>query len=216
MPKGCFGSKADWMLKDQLLERGIRDERVLKALHQTPRHWFVPELWKEEAYEDRPLPIGGDQTISQPYIVARMTELLELKGSEKVLEIGTGSGYQAAILAQLAEEVFSMELDPGLARTADKRLAEHGFRVKVRTGDGYQGWSEEAPFDRMLVTAAPERIPHRLVAQLAKGGKMVLPVGKDRQELIVLDKDEGGELRSRSVTQVRFVPMVHPEDEGEG
>jgi protein-L-isoaspartate(D-aspartate) O-methyltransferase len=188
---------------------GIRDERVLEAMRRVPRHEFVPEAERQSAYEDRPLPIGRGQTISQPYIVAAMTELAAPEPGARVLEIGTGSGYQAAVLAEVAGEVYSIEIIPELARTAAARLARLGYgRVHVRTGDGYLGWPEAAPFDAIIVTAAPPEVPKPLEEQLKVGGRLVIPVGDLYQELRVITRTPTG-LREQSVFPVRFVPMTH-------
>jgi|YNPNPStandDraft_1061719.scaffolds.fasta_scaffold22738_2 protein-L-isoaspartate(D-aspartate) O-methyltransferase len=200
------------MVRKQIQGRGVKDARVLWAMRTVPRHLFVPEKYSKEAYADRPLPIGHDQTISQPYIVAYMTEALGLKGDERVLEIGTGSGYQAAVLSVLVHEVYSIEILEPLAREAARRLKELGYNnVEVRCGDGYLGWPEKAPFDAIVVTAAPPEIPQELVRQLKVGGKMVLPVGVGSQDLIRLTKTEGG-LQKESLLPVRFVPMVPGKD----
>jgi protein-L-isoaspartate(D-aspartate) O-methyltransferase len=196
------------MVRDDLEGRDIRDPRVLAAMRRVPRHEFVPERLREHAYADRPLPIGEEQTISQPYIVAFMTQALELEGSEKVLEIGTGSGYQAAVLAELAQEVYSIEIVPSLAERARGVLESLGYRnVHLRTGDGYRGWPEAAPFDAILVTAAPDHVPRALVDQLALGAKLVIPVGRENQELLVIERTASG-VTQRSVLPVRFVPMT--------
>jgi protein-L-isoaspartate(D-aspartate) O-methyltransferase len=196
------------MVAGQIEARGVRDPRVLDALRAIPRHEFVPDEQRTHAYEDRPLPIGEGQTISQPYIVAVMTELLELDGSEKVLEIGTGSGYQAAVLAKLAREVWSIEIVPELARRAEADLRRLGYaNVHVRDGDGYRGWPEQAPFDAIIVTAAPGHVPEPLVEQLALGGRMVLPVGDRSQDLVLLVRGEEG-VRQERLLGVRFVPMT--------
>jgi len=198
------------MIDEQLRSRGIRDERVLAAMGEVPRHLFVPPENQAAAYADTPLPIGHGQTISQPYIVGFMTEALQVEPSHKVLEIGTGSGYQAAILGKLAGEVYTIELVPDLAERARAALAEQGFdNVHVRAGDGYQGWPEHAPFDRIMVTAAPEEVPQALVDQLAPGGRMVVPVGPQfgDQELRILTKTPDGVMTERSLP-VRFVPMI--------
>jgi protein-L-isoaspartate(D-aspartate) O-methyltransferase len=203
--------KAEQMVSSQISKRGIRDKQVLENMRNTPRHLFVPEEYQMAAYEDRPLPIGHQQTISQPYIVALMTELLELNGEDKVLEIGTGSGYQAAVLAQMARSVYTIEIVEPLARSSAALLKKLEYdNVEVRYGDGYKGWPEQAPFDRIIVTAAPPEIPQALVDQLAIGGRMVLPVGEDYQELVLLTKTEKGVTR-KDIIPVRFVPMVKPD-----
>ena len=196
------------MIETQIEARGIKDKRVLEAMLKVERHKFVPESQKPFAYEDRPLPIGYGQTISQPYIVALMTELLELRGKEKVLEIGTGSGYQAAILAELAKEVYTIEIIEGLAKEAQKRLADLGYKnIKVKIGDGYLGWPEVSPFDAIVVTCAPEEIPPALIEQLKEGGKMVIPVGEFFQELKLVSKKEG-KILIKNIIPVSFVPMI--------
>lgn len=198
------------MIDEQLRSRGIRDERVLAAMGEVPRHLFVPPADQASAYADTPLPIGHGQTISQPYIVGFMTEALQLEPSHKVLEIGTGSGYQAAILGKLAGQVYTIEVLPELAERARGALAAQGFaNVHVRAGDGNQGWPEHAPFDRIMVTAAPEDVPQALVDQLAPGGRMVVPVGPQfgDQELRILTRTATGVLTERSLP-VRFVPMI--------
>jgi protein-L-isoaspartate(D-aspartate) O-methyltransferase len=200
--------KRELMVETQIEGRGIRDPRVLAAMRKVPRHVFVPEGQAASAYDDRPLPIGSEQTISQPYVVAFMTEQLRLTGKERVLEIGTGSGYQTAILAELAAKVYSIEIRPELAKTAAERLAKLGIRnVEVRAADGYRGWPEEAPFDGILVTAAPERVPPPLLEQLSATGRMVIPVGAFYQELKVIER-QGGGYTEKSVLPVRFVPFV--------
>lgn len=210
-------TKVDWrqqaekMVQNQIESRGVSDAEVIKVMRDTPRHLFVPGEVRNMAYLDQPLPIGYQQTISQPYIVALMTELLELEGHEKVLEIGTGSGYQAAILSQLARSVYTMEIVEPLAISSAALLREQGYdNVEVRYGDGYKGWPEQAPFDRIIVTAAPEEIPQALVDQLAVGGRMVLPVGTHYQELVVLTKNQKRVTR-KDIIPVRFVPMVKPD-----
>ncbi len=197
------------MVETQIVARGVRDPRVLAAMRKVPRHLFVDAAQRAEAYEDHPLPIPGNQTISQPYIVALMTELLELKPSSRVLEIGTGSGYQSAVLAELAREVYTIEIVPELARLAATRLKEQGHaNVTAREGDGYRGWPEHAPFDAVIVTAAPERIPQPLLDQLAPGGVMVIPVGGFFQELKVFRKSADGRIVEKDILPVRFVPMT--------
>jgi protein-L-isoaspartate(D-aspartate) O-methyltransferase len=197
------------MVRDQIERRGIRTPAVLKALRETPRHLFVPEALRRSAYSDYPLPIGHGQTISQPYIVASMTDLLGVRRTDKVLEIGTGSGYQTAVLAQLGAKVYSMEIVEPLAKEAAARLKEMGYHnVEVRAGDGYRGWPEQAPFDRIIVTAAPPELPRALIQQLKNGGRMVAPVGREWQELVVVDKDLDGHVRQHTEYPVIFVPMV--------
>jgi len=195
------------MVRDQIAARGVSDGRVLAAMRQVPRHEFVLPAYRDRAYDDSPLPIEAEQTISQPYIVALMTELAEVRPGDRVLEVGTGSGYQAAVLAQLGGEVRSIEIIEELARTAWQRLSRLGYRVRVRHGDGYAGWPEHAPFDAIIVTAAPPSIPPPLEAQLAVGGKLVVPVGEGYQELVVVERTADGYER-RSVAPVRFVPMT--------
>ncbi|MCM8800398.1 MAG: protein-L-isoaspartate(D-aspartate) O-methyltransferase [Candidatus Omnitrophica bacterium] len=196
------------MVSQQIQARGIKDKRVLEAMLKVERHRFVPERIQHLAYEDTPLPIGYSQTISQPYIVALMTELLELKGDEKVLEIGTGSGYQAAILAELAKEVYTIEIIPELAQSAERLLKELGYQnIQVRCGDGYLGWPQVAPFEAIIVTCAPEKIPEPLIEQLAEEGRLVIPVGTTYQELKLITKKKG-KLQEKSIIPVRFVPMI--------
>jgi len=196
------------MVKEQIIKRGIKDERVIEAMRKVGRHEFVPKEYKHLAYSDQPLPIGYEQTISSPFIVALMTELLSLKGDEKILEIGTGSGYQAAILSELTKEVFTIEILKPLATPAKNRLERLGYEnIQVRCGDGYKGWPEYAPFDGIIVTCAPEHIPKPLVEQLNIGGRMVIPVGEYLQELVLITKTEEG-IKKRSVAPVIFVPMT--------
>ena len=198
------------MVERQLAGRDVRDPAVLDALRKVERHRFVPESQRSHAYEDRPLPIGEDQTISQPYIVGLMTQLLELEPEDKVLEIGTGSGYQAAILAEIVQDVYTIEIVESLGKRAKALLEDLGYEnVHVRIGDGYRGWPEEAPFDKIVVTAAPETVPGPLIDQLAEGGKLVIPVGKPyNQRLQVLEKTKKGDLRVRDSIAVRFVLMT--------
>jgi protein-L-isoaspartate(D-aspartate) O-methyltransferase len=196
------------MVKEQIEDRGVKDPRTLAALRKVPRHLFVPGASAGEAYNDYPLPIGHGQTISQPYIVAFMTEALGLRGGEKVLEIGTGSAYQAAVLGEIAGRVYTIEIVPELAAEAQERLARLGYRnVEARAGDGYLGWPEAAPFDAIMVTAAAPRIPEPLKQQLADGGRLVVPVGDEYQELIVVTR-RGSVYEERRVLPVRFVPMT--------
>jgi protein-L-isoaspartate(D-aspartate) O-methyltransferase len=197
------------MIETQLKSRDIRDASVLAAMARVPRHLFVPEDVRRYAYDDGPLPIGQGQTISQPYIVAYMTEALQLDPQHVVLEIGTGSGYQAAVLAEIVKHVYTIEIVPELAAGARRSLAAAGYRnVEVRTGNGYRGWPERAPFPRIIVTAAPPDIPQALVDQLAIGGIMVVPVGTSYQEIVVINKTDAGVTEKRTI-QVRFVPMVN-------
>ena len=196
------------MVSEQIEARGVLDERVLAAMRSVPRHRFVPSSFQDAAYADRPLPIGHEQTISQPYIVAFMTAALELDGGEKVLEIGTGSGYQAAVLAEIVGDVYTIEIVAPLAERAVRTLEEIGYDgVRVRTGDGYVGWPEAAPFDAIIVTAAPDHVPQPLVDQLAPGGRMILPVGGDSQDLVLIRRTPEG-VRREEVLAVRFVPMT--------
>jgi protein-L-isoaspartate(D-aspartate) O-methyltransferase len=196
------------MVDEQIRPRGIEDAAVLGALKKVPRHRFVPEQLRRLAYADRALPIGSEQTISQPAIVAYMTEAAGVSKNEKVLEIGTGSGYQAAVLAELAREVYTIEIIPELARGARRVLGELGYRnVFTRTGNGYLGWPEQAPFDAIVVTAAPDEIPQALVDQLAVGGRMVIPVGTEQQEIVIVEKTSKGVTKRRTIP-VRFVPMT--------
>lgn len=196
------------MVEKQILGRGIEEENVLDAMRSVPRHLFVPEELRDQAYVDFPQRIGSGQTISQPYMVALMTSLLGLEGGEKVLEIGTGSGYQAAVLSRIGATVYTIEIREELADQARDTLdrLEYG-NIHYRTGDGYQGWPEQAPFDAIVVTAAPPEIPERLVEQLKVGGRLVIPVGRYFQDLMVVTKREDG-VRKQRVAAVRFVPMV--------
>ncbi len=218
-PWGCGGGSATdkeavWqrqresMVATQIAARGVRDERVLAAMRAVPRHLFVPEESRGEAYADHPLPIGEGQTISQPYIVGLMTELLQVSPGDKVLEIGTGSGYQAAVLAAMGCQVYTIEIREALAVEARSRLAGLGYpTVQVRAGDGYAGWAEAAPFKGIIVTAAPERIPQPLLEQLVPGGHLVIPVGSFYQQLKVITREAHG-YSEADVIPVRFVPMT--------
>ena len=196
------------MVDTQLRQRGIRDARVLEAMGRVPRHRFVLEQDLAIAYGDHPIPIGLGQTISQPYIVAFMTEALAIAPGHKVLEIGTGSGYQAAILGELAREVYTIEIVPELAERGKRIIAELGYKnVHVRAGDGYAGWPEQAPFDSVIVTAAPDHVPQPLIDQVKVGGRLVVPVGTGVQQLLVYTRTEKG-LREESRLPVRFVPLT--------
>ncbi len=204
-----FYEKRFQMVEDQIKARNVRDDRVLEAMLKVPRHKFVPDRYKKNAYNDNPLSIGFDQTISQPFIVAYMTEALALKGDERVLEIGTGSGYQAAVLCELAKEVYSIEIVEPLCLHAKKLLAELNYtNFNGRCGDGYAGWPDAAPFDAIIVTAAPDHIPQALVNQLKSGGRMVLPVGDSFQKLVLILKNEDGSVKKKDLIAVRFVPMT--------
>ncbi len=210
----AYQQEAVKMVEEQIIERGISDERVIEAMKRVPRHRFVPSEEQDRAYGDHPLPIGEGQTISQPYVVAHMTELLELKGEEKVLEIGTGSGYQAALLGEIAREVHSVEIRKSLAEKAERTLQELKYtNVHVHVGNGYKGWPEEAPYDGIIVTAAPEKVPNALKEQLRVGGKLVIPVGDTLQRLRVYEKKAEGDFREKSVSSVQFVPMVKDTNE---
>lgn len=201
------------MVDQYIIPRGIKDPAVIAAMRHVPRHRFVPAMYSVFAYIDGPLPIGHSQTISQPSLVASMTEELKLKKTDKVLEIGTGSGYQAAILAELADKVLTVEILEPLARQAEQTLAELGYKnIRVRAGDGYQGWPEEAPFDAIIVTAAPDHVPQPLLNQLAVGGRLILPVGRFYQTLELYRRTAEGYER-KALTLVRFVPLVRPGEE---
>ena len=210
-PDDRFAARREAMVSAQIEGRDIRSADVRRVMRKVPRHEFVPEDARGSVYLDHPLPIGYGQTISQPYVVAFMTEQLDLRPTHKVLEIGTGSGYQAAVLAELAGELFTIEIVEPLGRRAAETLATLGYdNIHVRIGNGYLGWPEEVPFDRIILTAAPEKLPETLVEQLAPGGRLVAPVGPvyGSQEIIVLDKGRDGKVRRRSVLPVQFVPMV--------
>jgi protein-L-isoaspartate(D-aspartate) O-methyltransferase len=203
-----FKARRQDMIRNQIEARGIKDRRVLEAMLKVERHRFVAGNLQHLAYEDRPLPIGSGQSISQPYIVALMTELLELEGNEKVLEIGTGSGYQAAILAELAKDVYTIEILPELANRAEQLLKDLGYQnIHVKCADGYLGWPEFAPFDAIIVTCAPDEVPQALIGQLADGGRMVIPIGSLFQELKLLVKKEG-KIIQKNIIPVIFVPMI--------
>ena len=206
---GRYGRERERMVEDQLVARGVTDPRVLGALGRVPRHRFVQEALRERAYGDHPLPIGEEQTISQPFIVGLMTSLLELTGREKVLEVGTGSGYQTAVLAELARRVCSIERLPRLAERARATLEGLGYdNVWVRVGNGTLGWPDEAPFDRIIVTAGGPAVPPPLVQQLADGGRMVLPVGSADNQVLTIVENLGGEIRTSTHSECKFVKLV--------
>lgn len=207
---GVFDSQRHQMVKEQIITRGVKDPRVIKAMEKVPRHDFVPIRLSAHSYMDTPLPIGLGQTISQPYIVAFMTEALDLRSGDRILEIGTGSGYQAAVLAELVSAVYTIEIIPELGERAKVTLKKLQYKnIHVKIGDGYKGWSEMAPFDAVIVTCAPEQIPPALVDQLKEGGRMIIPVGKEGgvQKLVKLTKHKG-KVQTQAVMDVRFVPMV--------
>jgi protein-L-isoaspartate(D-aspartate) O-methyltransferase len=206
--RGDRAAERNKMVEEQIAGRGVKNARVLRAMREVPRHGFVPVDQAARAYRDSPLPIGFEQTISQPYIVAAMTELLDPQPSHKVLEIGTGSGYQAAILSRLVDKVFSIEIVEELAARAKRDLEKHGFKnVVVIAGDGYRGLPAEAPFDGIIVTAAPDHVPQPLIDQLRAGGRMVIPVGDEYQQLKLFEKTKSG-LVEKTIFDVRFVPMT--------
>jgi protein-L-isoaspartate(D-aspartate) O-methyltransferase len=207
-PSADWAARRDQMVRTQIEARGVKDPQVLASMRAVPRHLFVPDTYRDSAYSDSPLPIGESQTISQPYIVALMTELLEVEPGDKVFELGTGSGYQAAVLAEMGVEVFTIEIKTKLCERAASTLEELGYEsAHVRCADGYGGWPEESPFDGIIVTAAPDRIPDPLLAQLRDGARMVIPVGDFYQELKVITRT-GDSFQERSVIPVRFVPMT--------
>lgn len=202
------------MVEQQIAARGVSNPAVLNAMRSVPRHRFAPDHAPELAYSDRPLPIGHEQTISQPYIVARMTALLDAEPTDRALEIGTGSGYQAAVLSEIVDSVYTIEIIPELAATASKRLRRLGYdNVVVRNADGFRGWPKYAPFDVIVVTAAPEKIPPPLIDQLAEGGRMIIPVGPTtRTQRLTLVTKEDGEVSTRELAPVRFVPFLRKEN----
>jgi protein-L-isoaspartate(D-aspartate) O-methyltransferase len=203
-----FARAREAMVAAQIEARGVRDGKTLAAMRAVPRHEFVPKAAANEAYDDHPLPIGHGQTISQPYIVGFMTEALSLRGGERVLEVGTGSGYQAAVLSRIAAQVYSIEIVAPLAAESAERLSRLGHaNVHVRAGDGYLGWPEEAPFDAIIVTAAAPYVPEPLKRQLRDGGRLILPLGEETQELVVVTR-RGESFVERRVLPVRFVPMT--------
>lgn len=199
------------MVKKQIKGRGIKNEAVLSAMRKVPRHLFVPEKHRSYAYEDHPVPIGQGQTISQPYIVALMTDLLELDKDDKVLEVGTGSGYQAAVLAEIAGEVCTIEIIEELHKKSNETLKQLNYKnIKTKHGDGYKGWKEHAPYDAIIVTAAPEKIPEALIEQLRVGGRLIIPVGPHRrpQKLMLVTKKARDKVEEKFITDVIFVPLV--------
>jgi protein-L-isoaspartate(D-aspartate) O-methyltransferase len=205
-----YAEEREAMVATQLKSRGIKDVKVLEAMGKVPRHVFVPDDMKKYAYNDEPLPIGKGQTISQPYIVAYMTEILQLSGEEKVLEVGSGSGYQAAILAEIVQKVFSVEIIDDLSNHAQKVLQSLGYtNIYFRIGDGASGWEEHAPYDAIMVTAAPPKVPEALEDQLKIGGRMIVPVGDAFQELVLIVR-ERRRFRKKKLLPVRFVPLVRP------
>jgi len=206
---GPYQENRNQMVQQQIEARGVSDKQVLVAMKKVKRHLFVPKELESRAYFDSPLRIGYSQTISQPYIVAFMTEAAKLKSSDRVLEVGTGSGYQAAVLAELVKEVYSIEIVAPLGEEAKKRLKDLKYsNVEVKIGDGYQGWSKYAPFDAVIVTAAPSHIPQPLIDQLKVGGRLIIPVGERYQELIRLTKTKEGKVKKEKLLPVRFVPMT--------
>ncbi len=212
-PPDSFEAARERMVSRQIVARDVKDPRVLAAMRSVPRHLFVPPSGQGSAYEDHPLSIGYGQTISQPYIVALMTELARPGASDRALEVGTGSGYQAAVLSRLVKEVYTVEILPPLGEEAARRLKDLGYsNVRVRIGDGYEGWIEAAPFDIILVTAAPEKVPAPLLDQLRTGGRMVIPVGPIHQvqSLQIIEKDSRGRIHTRDMLPVQFVPLTRP------
>jgi len=205
-----FSRHREVMVAAQIVDRGITDTHVIRALKKVPRHLFVPEPYRDAAYTDRPLPIGEGQTISQPYIVAVMTEALRLRPGDRVLEIGTGSGYQAAVLAEIVKDVYSIEIVASLGRRAAETLKDLGYtNIHTKIGDGYKGWPQQAPFDAVIVTCAPEKIPPALIEQLKEGGRMMIPVGRAGGiQQLVRGVKRGGRLETEVLMLVRFVPMV--------
>jgi protein-L-isoaspartate(D-aspartate) O-methyltransferase len=210
-PQTSWKSMRSRMVRDQLIARGISDERVLEAMRSVRRHEFIPEQYRAFAYDDSAVPIGLEQTISQPYVVAFMTEQLDLHPQHKLFELGTGSGYQAAVASLLVEEVYTIEILPGLARRAQSVLAKLGYEnVNVRAGNGWAGWPEAAPFDRIMITAAAEKLPQQLIDQLRAGGKLIMPLGAEGavQNLVLVRKSITGELSVTELLPVRFVPVT--------
>lgn len=212
-PLADFAAERERMVNEQIVRRGVRDPRVLATMRKVPREEFVPADYRNEAYEDGPLPLGEEETISQPYIVALMTELLRPEATDRVFEVGTGSGYQAAILAELVGEVYTIEIDAPLAKEAEERLRRLGYKnVHVKAGDGYKGWPENAPFDAIIVTCALDHVPRPLIEQLKERGRMVIPVGEPGAQELYLMKKENGQLNRQAVLPVVFVPMKRGPD----
>ncbi len=208
--KKTYQEERESMVTTQIKSRGIKDMNVLEAMEKVPRHVFVPENMRKAAYNDEPLPIGNGQTISQPYIVAYMTEVLQLSVEEKVLEVGTGSGYQAAVLAEIARELFTVEIIDGLSKNAQEVLQAEGYtNIHFRVGDGSYGWEENAPYDAIMVTAAPPEVPKALQDQLKIGGRMIVPVGDAFQELVLIVREKR-RFKKKKLLPVRFVPLVKP------
>ena len=209
-----FKKKRERMVLEQIELRGVNNKAVLKAMRKVPRHKFVPEIYVEYAYNDYPLPIGEGQTISQPYIVAFMTAALKLEPTDKVLEIGTGSGYQAAVLAEICDSVYTIEIFESLGTKAAELLKTlHYDNIKVKIGDGYMGWPEFSPFDVIIVTCSPSEIPQPLIDQLKEGGRMIIPVGRKNNQNLILLKKKKGEIKQHRVLPVRFVPMINESGE---
>lgn len=207
--KDRYAEKRWEMVENQIVSRGINNAKVIDAMLKVKRHLFIPENYIDSAYADNPIPIGKEQTISQPYMVALMTELLNPEPGKKILEIGTGSGYQTAVLAETGSDVYTIEIIEQLAKQARDLLEKLGYsNIKYKIGSGYEGWQENAPFDGIIVTAAPTDMPERLVEQLSMGGKLIIPVGDTNQELLLIKKTEEG-IKSKKITSVRFVPMTH-------
>lgn len=203
-----FVSLREKMVEEQIIARGIKDKKVIEVMKKVPRHLFVPEEYRQYSYDDEPLPIGEGQTISQPYIVAYMTEILELKEDDKVLEIGTGSGYQTAILAEVVKEVYTVEIIKSLSKRAQKVLKELGYEnIHFKIGDGTYGWNEYSPYNAILVTAAPSKIPESLQKQLDDGGRMIIPVGSFFQELVLVVRRKN-KFKKKKLIPVRFVPLI--------
>lgn len=212
MIKDNFEAKRKKMVEEQIVDREIDNPAIIDAMLKIPRHKFVPEKYQDYAYNDGPVPIGEGQTISQPYIVALMTDLLEVKPGEKVLEIGTGSGYQCAVLSEIGCEVYTVEVVKPFAEKSHMLLTSLGYKnIHFKFGDGYEGWEEYSPYDKIIVTAAPESIPHKLTEQLKPDGLMIVPVGKDKQELELISK-ENGDIKVEKLSRVKFVPMTHEDD----